>query len=211
MMVNKTGNIGSLESAQHRRNRFAATMKTTISLTTGLVIALVCCMVIFPSETTAQRAAIGIGTKLKQTVFGSGGTTSDGASPSRMKQKNLQGEGNYDNDDYDYGGDSSNGVLLSTLWVIVTERSGIALAMLAALCGYVYLFFHQRQKIDKIEQAIAGGECRVLACLPTSIVLRDETKPNERSVLYFFFFFCYNGFVALTVLRKDKIAVVVLS
>ena len=163
MVANYTADFGSLESTNRRRSRFAATMKTTISLTTALMIGLMCCMVIFPSETTAQRAAVGIGAKLKQTVFG-GVNTSNGASLSAgIKQKALQGEGN---DGDDYGGGDSNGMLLATLWAIVMERSGIVVAMLAMLCGYIYLFFHQGQKIDKIEQAIAGGECRVLTCLP---------------------------------------------
>jgi len=148
---------------------FPVSVKKAISLTNGFMIALLCFMVLFPSETTAQSAAVGIGSKLKQTF----GTRTDSTSQPGMRQKTLLGEQEDDNND-------SNGMLFTALLAIATAKPGIATAMLAFLCGYIYLFLHQRQKIDKIEQAIAGEE--------TSIVQDDHIKVMEKMDLGF------NGF-----------------
>jgi len=98
--------------------------------------ALICFLVLLPSTTNAQRAAIGIGSKLKQAF----GTRSVSVSRSENKPKTLQGEQEYDNNESDRA---------------MPEKPGIVVSMLAFLSGYIYLFL-QRQKIDKIEQAIAG-------------------------------------------------------
>ena len=110
-------------------------------------------MLMSPHETSAQRVAVGIGTKLKQTL-GFGGTVS--GSQLGMELKTLQGEQESNDND-------SDEILLTALWVIATEKSGLSVAMMTLLGGYIYLFLLQRQKIDKIEQAIAGGEFRILA------------------------------------------------
>ena len=121
--------------------------KKARSLRNAFVIALVCFVVFFPSESTAQRAALGIGAKLK----GRFGMSTVSGSRLKNTEATLQGEQEYDNNDKD-------GMLLVSL---LTEKSGIAVAILAFLCGYIYLF-HQQSKIRKIEQAIAGGEFRIL-------------------------------------------------
>ena len=111
----------------------------------GLVIAFMCCMVIFPSETVAQRAAVGMGSKLKKSVFG-------GNSFGKKQNSNSAQEGE-DND----GEDGDNGMILTTLMMIVTEKPGITLTMLVALVGYVYLVLFQQKKIKNIEQTLASG------------------------------------------------------
>ena len=112
-------------------------------------------MVVFWPEAYAQRAAVGIGTRLKQTFGGSRMSSDHNLGNGR---KTLQGEQEYDN--------SCNGVKHSTaLRVIATEKSGLFVAMFALFMGYSYIFLLQREKIDKIEQAIACGECCILACL----------------------------------------------
>jgi hypothetical protein len=107
----------------------------------GLVIALMCCMVIFPSETVAQRAAVGMGSKLKKGLFG--------GNSFGIKQNSAQ-EGE-DNDE-----DGDNGMMLQVL-MIVTEKPGITLTMLVGLVGYVYLYLFQQKKINNIEQTLASG------------------------------------------------------
>lgn len=134
---------------------FPVSAKKALSLTNGFIIALICFMVFFPPETSAQRAAVGIGSKLKQ-VFG---TSQPG-----NRQKTSQGEQEYDNND-------SDDMLLATLLVIATEKSGTMAVMVALFCGYIYLFL-QRHRIDKIEQAIAGEE--------KSIVQDDHIKAIEK-------------------------------
>ena len=109
----------------------------------GLVIALMCCMVIFPSETVAQRAAVGIGSKLKKGIFG-------GNSFGIKKNSNSAQEGE-DNDE-----DGDNGMILQVLMILM-EKSGITLTMLVALVGYVYLYLFQQKKINNIEQTLASG------------------------------------------------------
>jgi hypothetical protein len=143
------------------------------------MIALVCFVVFFPSETSAQRAAVGIGSKLKQTF---GYRTSSASLPGNV-QTTSQGEQEYDRD----------GMLLATTWMIATEKPGIAVAMLSFLCGYIYLFLHQRRKIDKIEQAIAGGEFRILAYL---LYYREETNGEKQSVFFVLFCGSRNGIAA---------------
>ena len=133
-----------------------------ISLTHVFMITLACFVVFFPSETSAQRAAVGIGSKLKQTF---GYRTSSASLPGNV-QTTSQGEQE----------NSSDGMLLATLWMTATEKPGVAAAMLSFLCGYIYLFLHQRQKIDKIEQAIAGGEFRILSYL---LYCREETHEEK--------------------------------
>lgn len=119
--------------------------------------ALICFLVLLPSTTNAQRAAIGIGSKLKQAF----GTRSVSVSRSENKPKTLQGEQEYDNNESDRA---------------MPEKPGIVVSMLAFLSGYIYLFL-QRQKIDKIEQAIAG-EGKV-------VVQDDHMKVMEKMDLGF--------------------------
>ena len=134
----------------------AVSKRKGISMSKYLTIALLSCAVLLPSETRAQRAAVGIGSKWKQTIFG-GRTSRDGTSRSETRHDSLEGEQDYDIDNV---GDS-NGMASEVLWKIATDKPGIAMAMMVMLCGYAYLFLHQRQKIDQIEKAIAGGECQV--------------------------------------------------
>lgn len=123
-------------------------VKKAISSTkTYIMIALVCLLLLYPLETSAQRAAIGIGSKLRQTF---GVRTNSPSMPERRK-KELRGEQEYDND-------YSDGMLLAAPLMMATEKAGITATMMALVCGYIYLFLYQRRKIDKIEQAIAGVE-----------------------------------------------------
>ena len=133
---------------------FPVSMKKAESLRNSLVVALICFMVMSPHETSAQRAAVGIGTKLKQT-FGVGGTAS--RSQLGKEMNNLQGEQESNDND-------SDDILLTALWVVATEKSGLSVVMITLLGGYVYLFLLQRKKINNMEQAIAGGEFWILAC-----------------------------------------------
>lgn len=133
-----------------------------------------CCMTIFPYGTDAQRIAIGLGSKLKRGLFGGGDTNSGGSSLLiKPNNNNKQGE---DNEDI---GDTNNGMILETLKMIVTEKPGVALTMLVALVGYIYLFLFQGRKINNIEQTLTsgggstngdGGECLPIPCLPTEVV-----------------------------------------
>mmetsp|Transcript_7530 Transcript_7530/g.17000 ORF Transcript_7530/g.17000 Transcript_7530/m.17000 type:complete len:753 (-) Transcript_7530:115-2373(-) len=133
--------------------RFSTTTKkSSVSVANALMIALICCIVIFSSGTTAQRAAVGIGSKLKNTFIGGGGK-SDPNFLSGKRQNNHIGEGNSSD-----GGTFSNGVLIDTLWDIVAGRTGVASTMLAMLCGLVYLLLVQRQKIYEFEQKISAEE-----------------------------------------------------
>ena len=100
-------------------------------------------MVIFPSETVAQRAAVGMGSRLKKGLFG-------GSSFGIKKNSNSAQEGE-DNDE-----DGDNGMILQVLMIIM-EKPGITLTMLVALVGYVYLYLFQQKKINSIEQTLASG------------------------------------------------------
>ena len=130
--------------------RFPVHVKKAKSLRNVFVIALVYFVVFFPTKSSAQRAAVGIGSKLK----GRFGMSIARVSRSGNAETTSQGEQEYDNDDRD-------GTLLVPLSMVAVEKPGIVGAMLAFICGYIYLFL-QQSKIHKIEQAIAGGEFRIL-------------------------------------------------
>lgn len=113
-----------------------------------------CCMTFFQYETDAQRMAIGLGSKLKRGLFEkSGGDTNSGGSSLSIKpnKNNKQGEDNEDSDNI------NNGMILVTLKMIVMKKPGIALTMLIALVGYIYLFLFQGKKIKYIERTLASG------------------------------------------------------
>jgi hypothetical protein len=131
--------------------------KKTRLLRSTFTAALICFLVLLPSTTNAQRTAIGIGSKLKQAF----GTRTVSVPRSENKPTTLQGEQEYDNNESDRA---------------LSEKPGIVVSMLAFLSGYIYLFL-QRQKIVKIEQAIAGGEFQILAYLLCCI---DETRGKNR-------------------------------
>mmetsp|Transcript_12686 Transcript_12686/g.29979 ORF Transcript_12686/g.29979 Transcript_12686/m.29979 type:complete len:750 (-) Transcript_12686:1177-3426(-) len=143
-------------------------MKRAASLRNGLLIALVLFIALFPKETSAQRAVVGIGTKLKHT-FGVGRNV--GLSLLGNEQKISQGEHEDESND-------SHATHLLALWVMAKEKSGLSMVMIALLSGYIYLFLHQRQKIDKIEQAIVGGGKK-------SIVHEDHIQTMSRMDLGF--------------------------
>ena len=127
--------------------------RKSTSIRNAFLVALVCFVVFFPSESSAQRAAVGIGSKLK----GRFGMGSGRASRSGNVETALEGEQENHNNDRD-------GILLSALWTIAMEKTGISIAMLAFVCGYMYLFL-QQSRIDEIEQALAAGEFHILAYL----------------------------------------------
>jgi ABC-type multidrug transport system ATPase subunit/ABC-type multidrug transport system permease subunit len=114
---------------------------------TTMAMTFICCTALFSSETCAQRAAVGIGSKLKRTFLGDGAVRSDAGSVKLHTTNILEGEGN------DVGGDDSHG-----LWEIAKERIGIVVTLLAILSGSMYLFLIQHSKINEIDQTIFGVE-----------------------------------------------------
>lgn len=114
-----------------------------------MAMALIFCSTLFSSETCAQRAAVGIGSKLKRAFLGGGAVRSDAGSVKLHSTTALQGEEN------DVGGDDSHG-----MWETTKERIGIVVTLLAILCGSMYLFLIQHSRINEIEQTISGGECQ---------------------------------------------------
>ncbi|VEU37074.1 unnamed protein product [Pseudo-nitzschia multistriata] len=127
--------------------RFSATKKKSfITVTNAVMISLIYCIIIFSSGTTAQRAAVGIGSKLKKT-FG-GGASSDGFLFSGKRQKTyIEGEGNEDDEGF-----GTNWVLIETLCDVSRESIGIAATMLAMVFGLLYLFLMGRPELERIEQ-----------------------------------------------------------
>lgn len=156
-----------------RTTRSPVSVKKAISITNAFVLALVCCAVLFPSELSAQRAAVGIGSKLKNRF---GGHSVKAPPSGKNTQKTVQGEQEYDNNGTDQM------PLLLALHTIATEKLGITAAMVSFLCGYIYLFLHQRRKVDKIEQAIAGGEFRILAY--HNVAERKQKMRQQNTALY---------------------------
>ncbi len=149
---------------------FPARAKKSTSLRSVFLVALVCFVVFFPTKSSAQRAAVGIGSKLKGR-FGMGSGRA-----SRSGKLDAISEGEQENDNSD-----RHGMLLIALWTIMTEKTGIALGVLAFLCGYIYLFL-QQSKIDEIEQALAAGEFRILAYL---LVAKRKLKERDTRIYIF--------------------------
>ena len=125
------------------------------------VLALICCVTFFPYESNAQRAALGIGSKLKGRF---------GRSTTRPPRK-AQGEHENENN-------GSESTLLKSLWAIATKKLGIVGTMLAILCGYIFVFL-QQSKIQNMEKAIAGGEFRIL-----SYLLDTKRNLSETGIFY---------------------------
>ena len=148
---------------------FPSRVKST-SLMNAFLVALVCFVVFFPTKSSAQRAAVGIGSKLK----GRFGMDSGRASRSGKLDGISEGEQENDNNDRD-------GMLLIALWTIMMEKTGIAVGVLAFLCGYIYLFL-QQSKIDEIEQALAAGEFCILAYL---LVAKRKLKEGDTRINIF--------------------------
>mmetsp|Transcript_26404 Transcript_26404/g.72598 ORF Transcript_26404/g.72598 Transcript_26404/m.72598 type:complete len:746 (+) Transcript_26404:140-2377(+) len=124
--------------------------KSSTSASQALIIALTCCIVVFSSGTSAQRAAVGIGSKLKNTFLGSNSKRSWNVMSGK---KYIEGEG----DGVDEGIDSI-GLLIETLWGMETARTGIVSTMLGMIFALIYLFAVTRRKIYDIEQKITGEE-----------------------------------------------------
>ena len=112
---------------------------------------LVCFLVLLTLETNAQRAAIGIGSKLKQ-AFGS---KTFGTSRQRNNRNTSQGE--------EYDTNNGNALFLSALRTTAKKRQGIAATVLVMICGYIFFLINQISKIYEIEQAMTSGEFQVLA------------------------------------------------
>ncbi len=153
---------------------FHARVKKSMSLRNAFLVALICFVVFFPTESSAQRAAVGIGSKLKGR-FGLGSRTR--TSRSGKTETTSEGEQEYDNN-------NKNTMLLVALSKLIAEKLGIATAGLAFLCGYIYLFL-QEAKINEIEQALAAGEFRILTYLLAAS--RYQTQRITRIFVFLIF------------------------
>ena len=131
--------------------RSAVCTKSATPLSRVSMKFLVCFLVLLTLETNAQRAAIGIGSKLKQ-AFGS---KTFGASRHGNNRNTSQGE--------EYDTNNANALFLSALRTTAKERQGIAATVLAMICGYIFFLINQISKIYEIEQAMTSGEFQVLA------------------------------------------------
>ena len=159
-------NAGGKQASQNRKMVVGNPVrsKRVISLWNILTLALVSFVVFFPYESNAQRAALGIGSKLKGRF---------GRSTTRPPRSRKATQGEQENDNHDY-----KPTLVTSLWTIATEKKGIVGTMIAILCGYIYLIL-QQSKIQELEKAIAGGEFRILS-------YRLVTKRNLKEMGFFF-------------------------